>query len=370
MEYITVDGHFTIVYGYHFSLLNHFCNKVMISLPYYLRYSLKKSLEDNKKNPNRFSILHTGLIRLIVEYFQNKPTPTTLDTTLDSESDDTNPSGSEYIPNPSSARKVLSSHAGPSGKRNPTLLSGKAHVELELDSPSLHKKPQAKSLVCYFEESSDLEEYDANKMVVNVKPMPDKHAEDDSPINLNSEKIVPNIGDEPSLDFLNLAKANSESHSKLLDQTFIEINELKIKSWALQSKIEVLVAKVVQIEKNVGDRGVHGHSNRDTNSKIDYIMNTIKTVAEQNNRMARHNAIIINAMGEKLDKTQQGSLVVDLEETEDKSQDTNVGISKRARSNLKCKVPRTSTMIQTFKKDVIDMHKLEEETESILKTLK
>lgn len=79
------------------------------------------------------------------------PTPTTLDGTPNSESDNTEPSGSEYIPNPSSARKVLSSHVGPSGKINPTLLSSKARAELELDSPSLHKKPQAKSLVSYSE---------------------------------------------------------------------------------------------------------------------------------------------------------------------------------------------------------------------------
>lgn len=45
MEYITLDGRFTRVYGYHFSLLNHFHHRVRDSFPHYLFYSLNHSIK-------------------------------------------------------------------------------------------------------------------------------------------------------------------------------------------------------------------------------------------------------------------------------------------------------------------------------------
>lgn len=96
------------------------------------------------------------------------------------------------------------------------------------------------------------------------------------------------------------------------------------------------------------------------------IKNNMKTIVEQNHKMARHNAIIINTMSEKLEKT-QGSLVVDLEENKDiKNEDQ--GISKRAHANLKRKTPPTTQMVQILKRGVQDMNELEVETIDLLKT--
>lgn len=95
MEYITLDGRFTRVYGYHFSLLNHFRHKVRVSLPHYLFHSLSNSLDDHKKNPKINHILHTGLIGLIYEHFQNMSGPSDPIVVSTSEDYGTETSGSD-----------------------------------------------------------------------------------------------------------------------------------------------------------------------------------------------------------------------------------------------------------------------------------
>lgn len=95
----------------------------------------------------------------------------------------------------------------------------------------------------------------------------------------------------------------------------------------------------------------------------------MKMTMKQNHRMARHNAIIINTMIEKLDKSQQGSLVVDLEKDKGKSKEEDMGISERTRANLKRKAPPSPHMVQTFKRGVQEMQNLEVETMEVLKSL-
>lgn len=118
---------------------------------------------------------------------------------------------------------------------------------------------------------------------------------------------------DPSLDALNLARNNANTHFKLSKWTFNEINKLKIKKWSLQSKLEELGAKVATIEKIEVKRRDHGlniytqnqaRKNRNIEIEMEKMKNTIKIIGEQNNHMAKHNAIIINAMTEKLDKAQ------------------------------------------------------------------
>ena len=44
IEYLTLDGLFTKIYGHHFMLVNHFRHRVRLNLPFYLRKSLGKTI--------------------------------------------------------------------------------------------------------------------------------------------------------------------------------------------------------------------------------------------------------------------------------------------------------------------------------------
>lgn len=72
MDYLTVDGRFTKIYNYHFSILNHFCHGAKISLPFYLASSLNESLADHAKKPNSYPLAHQGLILIIYEHLKDK----------------------------------------------------------------------------------------------------------------------------------------------------------------------------------------------------------------------------------------------------------------------------------------------------------
>lgn len=73
MEYATLDGRSTRVFGYHFLLLNHFKNQVRVSLPFYLASSLNASLHNHRQHPIRHFVLHEGLLVLIHGYFKAIP---------------------------------------------------------------------------------------------------------------------------------------------------------------------------------------------------------------------------------------------------------------------------------------------------------
>lgn len=49
MEYFTLDGRLTRVYGHHFVLLNHFLYGIKVSLPFYLMFALRDNFRDHKK---------------------------------------------------------------------------------------------------------------------------------------------------------------------------------------------------------------------------------------------------------------------------------------------------------------------------------
>lgn len=93
---------------------------------------------------------------------------------------------------------------------------------------------------------------------------------------------------------------------------FHEINELKIKNWSLQSKLEVMGGRVTALCNEAerkdysASKEIQDKAGKDRRIEIDLekMKNTIKIIADQNNRMERHNAIIINAMTKKLDKAQ------------------------------------------------------------------
>ena len=56
IEYITLDGHFTKIYGHHFILVNHFRNRVWINFPFYLRQSLGSTIVTLQNNPDEIML--------------------------------------------------------------------------------------------------------------------------------------------------------------------------------------------------------------------------------------------------------------------------------------------------------------------------
>lgn len=66
MEYLTLDGQFTKLYGYHFMLANHFRHDVRINFPFYLKQSLSLSIQETQNDPNREHVFHEGLMVLIM----------------------------------------------------------------------------------------------------------------------------------------------------------------------------------------------------------------------------------------------------------------------------------------------------------------
>lgn len=69
VRYFTLDGRFSIIYGYHFMLLNHFRHNRAISFPYYLLLSLENGIQDHRKNPNN-PYLYEGLMLLLVDHIK------------------------------------------------------------------------------------------------------------------------------------------------------------------------------------------------------------------------------------------------------------------------------------------------------------
>lgn len=58
MRYITLDGRFTKVYGYHFVPLNHFRHNDKVNFPYFLLCSMNASLKAYKENPWGDTAMH------------------------------------------------------------------------------------------------------------------------------------------------------------------------------------------------------------------------------------------------------------------------------------------------------------------------
>ena len=95
----------------------------------------------------------------------------------------------------------------------------------------------------------------------------------------------------------------------------------------------------------------------------------IKATVVHNHKISRHNAIIINAMVEKLEKNQKGSLVVDLDANRGCSSAVVEGISTRTRANTKRKTPISSHTAQILKQGLQDMKDVEKEAEELMNTL-
>ena len=72
MEYLTLDGRFTKLYGYHFMLANHFRHDVRINFRFYLLQSLSISTQAIQKDSNGEHVCHEGLMVLIMSLLKSE----------------------------------------------------------------------------------------------------------------------------------------------------------------------------------------------------------------------------------------------------------------------------------------------------------
>lgn len=71
MWYITLDGRFTKVYGYHFVLLNHFKYDEKVNIPYILICSMNATIKAHRENPKGDTAMHQGLMVLIYDHLKS-----------------------------------------------------------------------------------------------------------------------------------------------------------------------------------------------------------------------------------------------------------------------------------------------------------
>lgn len=71
MEFINLDGRYTMVYSYHFFILNHFRYKEKISIPYYLLCALNVGIMDVISNPKTNLAMHEGLMVVLYNHIKN-----------------------------------------------------------------------------------------------------------------------------------------------------------------------------------------------------------------------------------------------------------------------------------------------------------
>jgi len=77
MEYLTLDGRYTKLYGCHFVLANHFCHNIRVNFPSYLLQSLTNSTQSIQRDPTKENFCHEGLIVLIMNMLKSIKNPKT-----------------------------------------------------------------------------------------------------------------------------------------------------------------------------------------------------------------------------------------------------------------------------------------------------
>lgn len=176
---------------------------------------------------------------------------------------------------------------------------------------------------------------------------------------------------DPPFDFVGIAKNCSLDHLNSAKWLFHEISELKSNNLSLHSKLGDIEAKVIGLIQLEAEKNTNVKENTQKDSTIENdmekIKGTLKKIADQNCRIARHNSIIMKAMSERLEKTQKRALIVDLDQ--EKDQDEEAGISKRTRSSTKRKTLTTPNMTQILMEGVQEMVDLEEVADELLNSM-
>lgn len=103
--------------------------------------------------------------------------------------------------------------------------------------------------------------------------------------------------------------------------------------------------------------------------EIGKIRETMNTIIKQSHKIVNNFAASMSTLVEKLDKTQQGTLFVDLDVDKDKSQKEDSHPLKRTRANLKRKTDYSIQEIQDLKKVGYEMNILEAKIVETLKSL-
>lgn len=71
MKYLALEGRHSVYYFYHFPLLNHFCNREFVCIPFFLMHALEETMMDvreKKKKGANFTILHQGLMFYLFQF--------------------------------------------------------------------------------------------------------------------------------------------------------------------------------------------------------------------------------------------------------------------------------------------------------------
>ena len=72
IEYLTLDGRFTKIFGHHFMLVNYFKHRVRISFPFYLRQLLDYMILSIQNDPEGDHAFHEGLMVLIMNLLKDE----------------------------------------------------------------------------------------------------------------------------------------------------------------------------------------------------------------------------------------------------------------------------------------------------------
>lgn len=264
------------------------------------------------------------------------------------------PSASSRPPQPSGACSASASgHSNPNANLARSCSPVNKLVSYLEDSPAVSAKTAGASL----------EELHAPQNIHQKNLNPPRGAE--------SVFFWVNLDSDSPFDFVGNAKSYSQDQLNSAKWVFHEISDLKTKKLSLHSKlgeIEVKVAGLSQLEaeKHKNMKNIPQKDNTIEN-ELEKIKGTLKKIAKQNSRIARHNYVIIKAMSERLEKTQKRALIVDLDQ--EKDQDEEAGISKHTRSSMKRKVQTTPSMAQIFMEGAQEMADLEEVADALLNSM-
>lgn len=70
MHYVTLDGRFRKVYGYHFFLLNHFRYDEKVNFSYFLLCSMNATIKAHRDNLKGDTMMHQGPMVLIYDHLK------------------------------------------------------------------------------------------------------------------------------------------------------------------------------------------------------------------------------------------------------------------------------------------------------------
>lgn len=274
MNYLTLDGHYTRVYGHHFVILNHFCHGVNMSFPFYLMSALRANFSDHCKNSTKFPILHEILLVLIDAHFSSLPPPDDYihiisendESSAGDSNNEASGSGSEEISPPLKKAKMeipLSS--------KPKMRKGiKGRKNIGMSSPSTSTENGSPS-------SSEKAEDDKNLDCPNALASPPSYKETGNVgvvgiVDLHPKSDELNDKREDYENVMGMTREHAIDTFSLFKLLFHELKEIRINQRALGSKMDDFPAG-----------STHGNLNNEgnwTEAEKELVMDCIKKTGE------------------------------------------------------------------------------------------